>query len=1275
MTAAVTLQTLDFPLFGTRLIEASAGTGKTYTIAALYVRLILGHGSGPNTTPSVYLPPDILVVTFTDAATKELRERIRDRLSQAARYFRGQVGNDKDDEFLRDIRAAYAEPDWPACARRLELAANWMDESAVYTIHGWCNRMLQQHAFDSGSLFRQEVNTTDTELLHEVVRDYWRSFFYDAAIDEASFKKIYEYFEQPDDLYRHIRSLLGDVASIPPSMAGDKSLSALLASVDTAKQTYLSALKAPWREWADEIEALLITAVKNKVLPAKNYKANIMANWIAKIKAWAANPEQEILDIGVGYKSLTPAGLQALTNPGQVTPKHPGFEAIALLGQQLTQLPSLKVELIKHAAHWISQRYDTEKQRIARMTFDDMLTRLDCALQGENGPQLALMIRQQYPIALIDEFQDTDPIQYRIFSTLYPANANDGSGCFMIGDPKQAIYSFRGADIYTYLKAHQATLGNHYTLGTNFRSTKALVKAVNQVFIRADQQPEGAFRFKKADDSNPLPFIAVNAKGRNDDWLIDDKVASPLTVWHWQSNEPIGMPAYRGQMAEVTASEIVRLLNAATFGKQTGFNTPEKLKPLPPASIGALLRTSLVRLFKPASLSKHSEIVSPKKFTPLQPSDIAILVRTGHEAKVMRDALASRGLRSVYLSEGDSIFASREAADLLLWLKALAEPHNERRVRSALGTTTFGWPYQTLQRWAVDEPCWEMHLERFMGYQQRWRQDGILPALRQLIGDYQLHAQLMAKQEGERCMTNLLHLAELLQQASGQIEGEQALIRHLAELIEASGQTSNEAIIRLESDANLIKIITIHKSKGLEYPLVFLPFICTFREAINRNSDYYRYHDDQHNLTIDLGKSDSNQALNDAERLQEDLRLLYVALTRARYACWLGIAPIKSYNAKDCELAKSAIGHVLGWQAIMPASALEDKLKQLKGGCAQIAITKLPDPSEAIFIAPPQESQADTVRKATAKIINNWWVASYSSLQIAPKPAIDQTLAENGPALSSEPETAQEDKQADEADASPTRTQSDSAGVHSLPRGAAPGVLVHGLLEQCAQIGFAVVQKNPAIASEFIAKLCTSHAWGGQQQALLAEALAHWLAMPLLAGAEVSLATLASKAYQAEMEFLLGADTVDVQTLDQLVIAHIFAGALRPHLMPKQINGLLKGFIDLVFVHNQQYYVVDYKFNNLADDDSAYTPEVLATAMLAKRYDLQSALYLLALHRLLKTRLGDHYDYDKHVGGSLYLFLRGARGPAAGRVFYKPPRLFIEALDTLFLPAASQIGY
>lgn len=1226
MSTAIALNPVTFPLFGTRLIEASAGTGKTYTIAALYVRLILGHQPDDALPRRELLPPEILVVTFTEASTKELRERIRERLSQVARFFREQPV--KTDPFLEAIRADYDPALWSACARRLELAANWMDEAAVYTIHSWCNRMLQQHAFDSGSLFHQEVNTDDTELLNEVVRDYWRTFYYDMAHDDSDFLMLYSLFQQPDHLLGEIRSLLSNADPISNCLTPDQDIKTLMTAVNTAKQEALQALKQPWGSWANEIKSLLETATKNKVLPPKNYKSNYIQNWIDKLIAWSSDPNLEALDLGTGFKSLSPAGMENLANAGQTPPVHPGFEAISRLPGQLAALPNLKIELIKHAIHWVRNRYDSEKQRVARMTFDDMLTRLDQALQGNNGPRLASVIRQQYPIALIDEFQDTDPVQYRIFSTLYPAKGDTELGCLMIGDPKQAIYSFRGADIYTYLRAHQDTEGKHYTLGTNYRSTQNLVDAVNQVFLHADQQPNGAFRFKH-DDDNPLPFIPVAANGRKEEWIINDLAASALTIWNWDITDPdgqlkpVGLPEYRQMLAEVTASEIVRLLNLATLGT-TGFK-------------------------------------STKGFKSLQPSDIAILVRSGTEAKVMRNALTRRQLRSVYLSERDSIFASREATDLLLWLKALAEPRNERKVRTALSTATLGWSYQTLHQLALDELGWEQQLERFLGYQARWQQDGILPTVRQLMSDYGLHARLNAESEGERCITNLLHLAELLQQASGQFEGEQALIRYLAEAIEAeSGQSGDEGIIRLESDANLIKIITIHKSKGLEYPLVFLPFICSFREINSRFNSYYRYHDEHQALNIDLTKADDIRALSDEERLQEDLRLLYVAMTRAQHACWLGIAPVKFGNTKECQLEKTAMGSLLNWQVGQPASALEAQLTQLIDGCEVIELTGLPSISYERYWAPQQIDQLESTRFATARIENNWWVASYSALQIEET----QLISEGQPHLPQELETAQDDKQNDEADLnlSPTLTL---AGIHSLPRGSGPGVLIHDLLEQCAQLGFSAVQANPALGVQLIQKGFTASEWTHKQD-IIASALSVWLSMPLLEGENLSLAQLGVDAYQAEMEFLLGADSVDVQVLDHLVTRHTFAGQPRPILLPRYVNGLLKGFMDLVFVYKQQYYVVDYKFNSLGIDDSSYTQQALEQAMLSKRYDLQYSLYLLALHRLLKVRLGEQYDYDTHIGGGLYLFLRESESPTGGRLFTKPPRELIEGLDTLF---------
>jgi len=1212
MSTATPLNPLDFPLSGTRLIEASAGTGKTYTIAALYVRLILGHGQDNALPARELLPPDILVVTFTEAATKELSERIRTRLTQAARYFRQQ--SDDSDNFLKPLRGSIEPSVWPACAHRLELAANWMDESSVYTIHGWCNRMLQQHAFDSGSLFRQEVNTDDQELLNEVVRDYWRTFFY--PLPEVCCQAVFKLARSPEELTKLLKPLLSETEALGLDCTDDD-IAAVFKEWQQWEHTrheLETAARKAWHDNQQTIATLLNDASDNRWLNGVKYNPKTFSNKLAELAAWAQFGDNVDIEALAKFgQAKLHAGLVKAHQDKAEQIQHEAFQAIDNLVSHAQQELDISEKLTLHAIHWIRHRYDTEKQRAARMTFDDMLTRLDTALQGGNGERLATAIRLQYPIALIDEFQDTDPVQYRIFSALYPADADTDLGCFMIGDPKQAIYSFRGADIHTYLKAHEATAGRHYTLGTNFRSSQALVQAVNQVFVQADQQNEGAFLFKQG-DNNPLPFIEVNAKGRDEEWVVDGESASALTLWHWDSPDPIGMPAYRAELAEVTASEIVRLLNLAAEGK-TGFK------------------------------------LQSGDIQTLQPSDIAILVRTGTEAKIMRNALARRRLRSVYLSERDSIYATGEAADLLIWLKAIAEPRNERKVRAALSTATFGWPYQTLQQLTQDELSWEQQLEHFLGYQQRWQQDGILPTLRQLINDYGLHARLTEANDGERCLTNLLHLAELLQQASGQLDGEQALIRHLAEEIAGTDQAAEESVIRLESDANLIKIITIHKSKGLEYPLVFLPFICSFREVSGRYNSFYRYHNADQQLSIDLSKSDETKLVSDKERLQEDLRLLYVAITRARYGCWLGVAAIKVGNTKDSQLDKSAIGYLLGWQPKTPATALGGHLAQLKGECTDIAIVQLPEPNLDQYRPQQQHDRRDATCIASTKIAENWWIASYSALQTDNKQQIQSTAAD----------TAHDDKQTDEADSylGPVATLS---GIHSLPRGAGPGVLIHELLEKTAYFGFKAVQSAP----EPLVNKIFSHTSWDDKHAIIAETLPQWLTMPLLEDTDVTLADLSNGQYQAELEFLIGADNVDVHALDQLITQHTFGGKPRPRLLATQVNGLLKGFIDLVFVHNQQYYVADYKFNALGNNDAAYTPEVLEAAMLSKRYDVQFALYLLALHRLLKVRLGASYDYDTHIGGGLYLFLRGWQSPTGGRAFNKPPREMIETLDNLF---------
>jgi len=1211
MTSSTPIDPLLFPLSGVRLIEASAGTGKTFTIAALYLRLVLGHGL----ERQALLPPEILVVTFTEAATQELRERIRSRLNQAAAYFRELTG--AADPFLSALRQEYPPEQWPACAYRLHTAANWMDEAAVYTIHGWCRRMLQQHAFDSGGLFDWEVDNDDQDLLQQTVCDYWRRHFY--SLSEPASAAVARCFANPDALSKEINPLLFDGEALELQRI-EVDLEQTFACWEEWALRYeqlTTRVQTLWRNQQNGLETRLLDASEQGWLKANLYPKAGFKDKLAQIAAWANHRQNlEVKELARFSLQKLTAGL-AKAHQDKAALFDSGVFALLdqLVGHQAEEL-DLADAIRRHAVAWIRERYAREKQRLSRLTFDDMLTRLDQALGGDGGARLANIIVRQYPLALIDEFQDTDPVQYRIFSRLYPADADNGGGCFMIGDPKQAIYSFRGGDIYTYLQAHAATQGRHYTLAINFRSTVGLVQAVNRLFEFAERgQPEGAFKFGA--ETHPLPFIPVSAQGRDETWMVDGRAAPAFTVWHLENDEPVGMPFYRHHMAEATASEIVHLLTNAAAGN-TGF--------------------------------RHAD----GNWRALQPGDIALLVRSRSEAEVMGKALSKRRLRSVFLSERESVYASREAGDLLLWLHALATPEDEYKVRAALASRSMEWSLAALQRLAQDESAWEHHLERFLSYRERWRQDGILPALQQLMHDYRLPAKLRNATDGERRLTNLLHLAELLQHADSRLDGEAALIRHLAEALQNSGGSTDDNVIRLESDAELLKIVTIHKSKGLEYPLVFLPFICSFREVNARNNRYYRYHDTAARLRVDLSKNDANKALSDNERLQEDIRLLYVAVTRARFACWLGVAPVKG-PGKQCQLEKSAMGYVLGWQSGLAAPALAARLGELAGACPDIAVLGAPPVSEAVFQANREEEECrDGPRNFSASIREAWWIASYSAL-----------AANHTPTTAAEAETAGDDKRQDESEPAASASAGPANGIHALPRGAAAGVLIHALLERAASEGFASVAAQAELQAQLIKDLFGQPDWLGSGEQMLRH-LAAWLECPLAGTPTVSLNRLPPDAYQAEMEFLLGVDSVDVTRLDALLNRYCLPGRSRPALQTGHINGLLKGFIDLVFVCGGRYYVLDYKFNALGNRDDAYGGEALTTALLAKRYDLQAALYLLALHRLLKSRLHHDYHYQRDVGGSLYWFLRGVGHPGRGQLLLQLPQELIETLDAMF---------
>lgn len=1280
---AVPLDTLRFPLWGSRLIEASAGTGKTYTIASLYVRLVLGHGAPPGRPPLT--PPDILVVTFTRAATQELRDRIRRRLNDAAACFLQEA---EGDDFLRSLLGDHAPELWPGCARRLRVAAEWMDDAAVSTIDAWCYRMLREHAFDSGSLFEMEMDADEAERVAEATRDYWRLFL--APLDPADLGRVLQLIAARMGGRRYgaadcdaLAGILGKWLPHVDHYGNAAEPAELLARLRGRGD----ALKARWRAWLPEVRELLQRAHDDGCYDKVRFRINNWKGWLDRLEDWAGDPEAALpFDRkAAAWSRLTEAGLAEVWKQGS-PPAHPAFAAMADLQWELEGLAADTVQLLPHAARWVARRVADLRRQRATLSFGGLLDQLDAALGGPNGGKLARDIRAQFPAALIDEFQDTNPVQYRIFDRIYNVESNSETSLLtLIGDPKQAIYGFRGADIHAYLAARRDCGARLHTLGSNHRSSAAMVAAVNHLFLGAENaEGRGAFLFRDTGPDgvpeDPIPFLPVTAAADPGEWLIDGEPGKALTIWCDTGHATL--EACAAAVAESCASEILRLLQLGADGR--------------------------------AGFRRDGE------FSELRPRDIAILVNNRKEAAGLRAALASRGIRSVYLSDDTSVYWSAAAHDMLAWLRACAEPENGGHVRAALATASIGLPWSGLDAFVRDEVRWEAMLERFAGYKEQWRRRGVLPMLRRFMHEFGVPARLFAAQggegvEGERHLTDLLHLAELLQAASVRLDGEHAVIRHLEEGMERGGEIDVDGDVsrmRLESDAGLVQIVTVHKSKGLEYRLVFYPHAYYSRvpkelelPAIYRDGGGVpRVLIDPAGGGVELG---GIRISLERERLAEDVRKLYVALTRARHATWMALAPVSS-------LAASASCHLLGGPGACAPDALEASVAALAAGCGDIAVEPFPALREGRYRAVHEEAGPLVWRSMRRRIEQRWSMSSYSALaRLAlegpehggpPRPgsaasalpdearldtfleaAVAESHAVQGDAIAALGEPAQAPAgDAGPRDAGPAAVAVPGgppvpeAGIHAFPRGAAPGSFLHDLLEWAFRQGPRRVLEDPSELRRHIERRAGGRGWEPH-----AEALTQWLAgflsqpfriAPPGLGPQRDLVLAGLDTAIPEMEFWVGVSDADLPGLDTLVWRHFLAGQPRAAISRGRLNGMLRGFIDLVFEHDGRYYVADYKSNWLGPADAAYDAGAIGQAILAQRYDLQSAIYLHALHRLLKARLGDEYDYERHVGGALVFFLRGRLAAGQGLHIERPPQGAMESLDALFEGMESGVG-
>ena len=1197
--AAESLNPVTIPLYGQRLIEASAGTGKTYTIARLYLRLLLGLGDGAFSRP--LSAEEILVVTFTEAATNELRGRIRENIHLLRiACLRDEQG---PDHAFAPLLALIT--DKPMAAQRLLLAERQMDEAAIFTIHGFCQRMLTHNAFESGVLFEQTLIQDEHPIRRQACADFWRRHCYPLPVELA--RAVTQLWSGPDALLRDIYPWLqGEEPWITDAPEPDETLLSRHQKIITA----IDEVKRQWRESDVDFASLIQDSDLNK----SSYRANLVPGWIAGINAWAEERVTTHYALPKNLERFSQAILCEKTKKGGTSPSHPVFSAIETLAEQALTLEDV---LFTRAVYEIRQTIVQEKQIHGEMGFDDLLTRLDEALRRENGALLAQTLRKRFPVAMIDEFQDTDPQQYRIFRTIYQDDVahcdddtqTDTHGLLFIGDPKQAIYAFRGADIFTYIKARK-DVSAHYTLGTNYRSAKTMVDGVNKLFLQADEP----FCFKQ------IPFQPVMPAPGSDKsaFVIDGKIQPAMQFW-WQGEEGVSSGDYERTMAGVCAGQIRDWLQQGQSGT-------------------ALLRCGDEEL-------------------PVSAADITVLVRSRREAQLIKDALNQLAIPSVFLSNRDSVFDTPEARELLWLLQAVLSPEKERLLRSALASGLFGLNAPEMDELNHDETAWDALVDEFAGYGQVWQQQGVLPMLRTVFSRRKVAENLLAGQEGERRLTDIMHIGELLQETSQTLENEHALVRWLAQQVLRPDAQSESQQIRLESDQNLVQICTIHKSKGLEYSLVWLPFICNFQAGGQR-----LYHDETtFEPCLTLSPDEAQLALADKERLAEDLRLLYVAVTRAIYHCSLGVAPIIKGNRKkagNTDLHLCALGYLIQNGQACDSETLFGRLTAFCQDDDSLALTQVQGLALTPWEPQAREPVSLAVKAFTRHIRGQWRVTSYSGLSYGAASGgnvYTQDRQEEMMAMirALSPDMDTETVGEIQAEAGSELT------AFTFMRGAQAGTFLHSLFEALE------FDSEPSL--EWLNDQLLSFGFSAHWAPFLQSWLTELLNTPFCEGGP-ALRQIPAQLKQDEMQFFLPIESeLTAQALDALMRSFDPLSERARPLDFTTVTGMLKGFIDLVFCHDGKYYIADYKSNYLGDSVADYQPAALADAMIEHRYDLQYQLYTLALHRYLRHRLPD-YNYDVHFGGVYYLFLRGMtpKQPRQGIYFYRPEQAFTEQLDAMF---------
>jgi exodeoxyribonuclease V beta subunit len=1165
------------PLQNLVLVEAGAGTGKTYTLAGLFVRLLLERE---------LLVENILVVTFTKAATEELKSRIRLNIVTAMNVLQGQQTEEKFFRWLLETQ----EPG--RAIPRLRRALADFDMNGVFTIHGFCQRILTEHAFLSRAPFDPEIITSERDLIMEIARDFWRRETYTAS--PLLLQYLLQKGSTPQTLARTVGSGLQHplLRILPegPDLATGPLEDSFLAAFDR--------LRCAWPGQRGEVNGFLCGSGG---LNRARYRTNSMPGLVAAMDELLENsPRLPMFD---GFERFTPEIIQRSLKKGHVPPDCGFFKLCEELHEAAINLEhsfERKIALLAvRLLETLRSELRTRKAAANQLGFSDLLEQGHAALHGPGGKVLAERLRSRLQAALIDEFQDTDPLQYAIFQKIF---GHPETPLYLIGDPKQAIYSFRGADVHAYLQAARAC-PSRYTLATNFRSVPSLLKAVNQLFsLRSNQFSMPEIKFSPA-----LPPPA------SDNEIHSEAGPAALSIAFLQPGAETGKLLFSKEEATTLAA-----------------------------------RTMAAGIRKLIDEGRAAE-------------DIAVLVRTNLEALTMRERLAELAVPSILFAVG-SVYQTRDGYELALVLRAVSEPGNTLFARSALCTLLLHGEPTSFEQFAPDQSTFSAFQVRLHEYRDLWAEKGFIQMVQRLLSREGVRSRLLAHPSGERRLTNLLHLTELLHaEESGKHLGMSGLIKLLLLRMEAGDPaTSDEHQLRLESDRFAVTIMTVHRSKGLEFPIVFCPFL--FCGSMEPKVPPVIFHQTGHtpgmdHLVMDVGSEtfERSRQLAVREILAEDLRLFYVALTRARLRCFLAWGAVSG-------VYRSALGYLLASEV-----EIDEDLDPLKRFYEQTPPSELlarlqvlAHSSEGVLevvpvSAPPQadaghaHAVADeelSCRSFAGTIDRSFRVASFSSLNMRD----DEHLFPGA----DEPELVQ-------ADPPPHEDQLDMGG---FPRGAVPGTFLHALLEEMDFTDPDLEQVRGLVRGKL-----TLFGFEEKWEDTLVSMLDRIRSVRLDRENGLTLSRVARQDRLTELEFFYPLKRVTPGSLAELFSrggAHLgrFSEELKQlQFSPQQ--GFMRGFIDLVFGKDGTYYLLDWKSNHLGPDPGCYAPGPLGRAMEEGGYILQYHLYALALNRYLRRRIPG-YDYERNFGGIYYVFIRGLDpGRAPGWAIFRdrPDPGFMRLLD------------